>query len=242
MTPSSWYEVTPEAIAAKIAEKMLAPFQVGGAVVLDAFCGIGGNTIQFALRPECKRVIALDTDPNAIWCARRNCERYGVEGKVVFLEISFFEWVERERELGTGSEGREGMNVVFCSPPWGGPGYRSWEVFDVEKMKPYGFEVVWDGAIKALKSPRTSTTKMNTLRTNTNIAKAAFFIPRTSDLNQLAGYIHKLNPAVSSEKGKKEKVLGATAEAIHYMLSGKSKAICLYVDVPIMTPVAGDSR
>ncbi|RPB29114.1 S-adenosyl-L-methionine-dependent methyltransferase [Terfezia boudieri ATCC MYA-4762] len=236
MTPSSWFEVTPEAIAAKIGQKVLAPFQAGEAVVLDAFCGIGGNTIQFALHPGCKRVIALDTDPNAIWCARRNCQRYGVGSKVVFLEMSFFDWVEREvgvaRESGKeregGSGGREEVDVVFCSPPWGGPDYRSLKVFDVEKMKPYGFRVVWEGAMKALKSP------------------PAFFMPRTSNLNQFAGYIDKLNPAAGSgSKGKgKEKELGATvtAEAIHYTLSGKSKAVCLYVDIPITAPVLGGNE
>ncbi|KAF8455490.1 RNA cap guanine-N2 methyltransferase-domain-containing protein [Terfezia claveryi] len=254
MTPSSWYEVTPEAIAAQIGKKMLAPFQAGEAVVLDAFCGIGGNTIQFALHPGCKRVIALDTDPNAIWCARRNCQRYGVGGKVVFLEMSFFEWVEREvgvamkseKEVGVGTGGREEVDVVFCSPPWGGPEYRSLKVFDVEKMKPYGFRVVWEGAMKALRSPRISTTYTNLLTPITNIAKAAFFMPRTSDLNQFAGYIDKLNPAAGSgSKGKgKAKELGATvtAEAIHYTLSGKSKAVCLYVDIPITAPVVGDNE
>ena len=252
MTPSSWYEVTAEAIAAKIAQKMLAPFQEGGAVVLDAFCGIGGNTIQFALHPGCKRVIAIDIDPGTLWCARRNCERYGVAEKVVFLEMSFFEWAEREVGVDglDGKKGREGVDVVFCSPPWGGPGYRNWEIFDVEKMEPFGFGVVWEGAMKALKPPRTLTTYAKTLTADTSIAKAAFLMPRTSDLNQFAGYVDKLSPAVGSgSKGKekeKEKRLGATAmataEAIHYTLSGKSKAVCLYVDVPVTTSVVGDYR
>jgi trimethylguanosine synthase len=37
-----WYSVTPEAIAAQIAERCRCD------VVLDAFCGIGGNAIAFA--------------------------------------------------------------------------------------------------------------------------------------------------------------------------------------------------
>lgn len=42
-----WYSVTPEKIAAHIAERCALP------IVIDAFCGVGGNTIQFAMR--CKK-------------------------------------------------------------------------------------------------------------------------------------------------------------------------------------------
>ena len=198
---------------------------------MDVFCGIGGNTIQFALNPRCKRVIALDIDPNAIWCAKRNCERYGVGGKVEFLQMSFFEWGK------VGMDDRPEANVVFCSPPWGGPSYKSLKVFNVDKIEPYGFGVVWEEALKALK-PCISTTYTDT---NTKIAKLGFFMPRTSDLNQFAGYVDKLDPTGSGlEKGKgKGKALGATvaAKVIHYTLSGKSKGLCFYVDVPVMTSV-----
>ena len=37
-----WYSVTPEAIAMQIAERCRCD------VVLDAFCGVGGNAIAFA--------------------------------------------------------------------------------------------------------------------------------------------------------------------------------------------------
>jgi trimethylguanosine synthase len=37
-----WYSVTPEAIATQIAERCRCD------VVLDAFCGVGGNAIAFA--------------------------------------------------------------------------------------------------------------------------------------------------------------------------------------------------
>jgi hypothetical protein len=43
MFEESWYSVTPEKIAEHIADKCKT-----GGVILDAFCGCGGNTIQFA--------------------------------------------------------------------------------------------------------------------------------------------------------------------------------------------------
>jgi len=41
-----WFSVTPEKIAEHIADRCRCD------VVVDAFCGVGGNTIQFALTCE----------------------------------------------------------------------------------------------------------------------------------------------------------------------------------------------
>lgn len=38
----SWFSVTPEKVAIHIAERCK------GDIIIDAFCGCGGNTIQFA--------------------------------------------------------------------------------------------------------------------------------------------------------------------------------------------------
>lgn len=42
-----WYSVTPERIAAHIADRVVI---MKDAVVLDGFAGVGGNCIQFALK------------------------------------------------------------------------------------------------------------------------------------------------------------------------------------------------
>lgn len=39
----SWYSVTPEKVAQHAAERCKCD------IIIDAFCGAGGNTIQFAL-------------------------------------------------------------------------------------------------------------------------------------------------------------------------------------------------
>lgn len=44
----SWFSVTPERIAEHIAKRC----QHAGDVVIDAFCGAGGNAIQFALHSK----------------------------------------------------------------------------------------------------------------------------------------------------------------------------------------------
>ena len=42
MSGASWFSVTPEQIARHVADRCRAD------VIVDAFCGAGGNAIQFA--------------------------------------------------------------------------------------------------------------------------------------------------------------------------------------------------
>lgn len=58
-------------------------------MIIDAFCGCGGNSIQFAL--NCERVIAIDLDPVKLHCARENAKIYGVEDRIEFILGDFFE-------------------------------------------------------------------------------------------------------------------------------------------------------
>jgi hypothetical protein len=39
---TGWFSITPQPIAAHIAERCTSD------VIIDAFCGVGGNTIEFA--------------------------------------------------------------------------------------------------------------------------------------------------------------------------------------------------
>lgn len=120
---------------------MLIPFNISRRIaghiiqspietVIDAFCGVGGNTIQFALSASCKRVIAIDTNPTAILCAKHNAQIYGVLEKIEFIVGDFF-------ELLSANEPRLKADAVFLSPPWGGPTYRNDEIFDLDAMAPY---------------------------------------------------------------------------------------------------------
>ncbi len=100
----SWYSVTPERIAQHIADRCRC------SLVVDAFCGVGGNAIQFAF--SCERVIAIDIDPRKIQLARSNAAVYGVADRIEFICGDFFKVVP---ELFC-------ADVIFLSPPWGGIG------------------------------------------------------------------------------------------------------------------------
>lgn len=143
----SWFSVTPEGIAKHIAKRCKAD------VVIDAFCGAGGNSIQFALRS--RKVIAVDIDPQKIELARNNAAVYGVENKIEFVLADFL-------EVAPGLQG----DVVFLSPPWGGPSYQEKGSFDLRGVKPDVFETF---ALCRKITP--------------NIA---LLVPRNTDANQLA--------------------------------------------------------
>ncbi|KIY46827.1 S-adenosyl-L-methionine-dependent methyltransferase [Fistulina hepatica ATCC 64428] len=108
-----WYSITPELIADQIADRCRSD------TVIDAFCGVGGNAIAFA--KTCQRVIALDISPTRLALARHNAQVYGVADRIEFIladYISFAEaYVDRH------SERKRAIDVVFLSPPWGGPSY-----------------------------------------------------------------------------------------------------------------------
>ncbi|XP_078670961.1 uncharacterized protein LOC144911057 isoform X2 [Branchiostoma floridae x Branchiostoma belcheri] len=147
MDREGWFSVTPEKIAHHIAERCRCD------LIVDAFCGVGGNAIQFAF--TCERVIAIDIDPVKLECARHNAAIYGVADRIEFLQGDYL-------QLSGGLK----ADVVFLSPPWGGPDYLTADVFDIKTMMvPDGFEIF-----------------EKTKHITDNIA---YFVPRNADVEQL---------------------------------------------------------
>ncbi|KAI5060420.1 hypothetical protein GOP47_0024840 [Adiantum capillus-veneris] len=110
------FSVTPEAIA-----KRQALLCGSGGIVIDAFTGVAGNAIQFALRQN--QVIAIDINPRRIKCARHNAKVYGVAHLIDFIVGDFF-----------GLAPSLQADIVFLSPPWGGPDYKKAGTYNIETM------------------------------------------------------------------------------------------------------------
>ncbi|KAM6210511.1 trimethylguanosine synthase [Sarcoramphus papa] len=147
-----WFSVTPEKIAEHIAVRVSQSFNCD--IIVDAFCGVGGNAIQFALTS--KRVIAIDIDPEKLSLARNNAEVYGVADQIEFVCGDFMVLAADLQ-----------ADVVFLSPPWGGPDYATAEIFDIQTMIcPDGFEIF----------------RLSKKITN-NIV---YFLPRNADIDQVA--------------------------------------------------------
>ncbi|XP_062607139.1 trimethylguanosine synthase-like [Saccostrea cucullata] len=142
-----WFSVTPEKIAEHIAERCRCD------VIVDAFCGVGGNAIQFAF--TCERVIAIDIDPDRVALAQHNARVYGVDDRIEFIIGDYFHVAPNLR-----------ADVVFLSPPWGGPEYLGADVFDLETMIELKSSAIFSVARKI----------------TDNIA---FFVPRNANVEQL---------------------------------------------------------
>jgi 16S rRNA G966 N2-methylase RsmD len=85
-----WFSVTPEVIAHHIARRMIrssiASTGDKPVVVLDAFVGMGGNSIAFAQYPEVDMVVCVDTDVEKLFMAAKNCAVYDIpKSKLLFL-------------------------------------------------------------------------------------------------------------------------------------------------------------
>ncbi|KAF8196811.1 S-adenosyl-L-methionine-dependent methyltransferase [Mycena galopus ATCC 62051] len=112
-----WYSITPELVADRIAERCRCD------TILDAFCGVGGNAIAFA--KTCERVIALDISPTRLALARHNAQIYGVADRIEFILSDYISFANSYLSIHNGASSPRKIDVIFLSPPWGGPGYIS---------------------------------------------------------------------------------------------------------------------
>ncbi|KAL6504883.1 hypothetical protein OROHE_023641 [Orobanche hederae] len=165
MDTEGWFSVTPEPIAKHHAVRC------GAGVIVDCFTGVGGNAIQFAQRGQ--HVIAIDIDPKRITYAQHNAAIYGVSDRIDFL---LGDSLLRAPEL-------KG-DVVFLSPPWGGPDYLKEQTFDIKTMlKPCDGYFLFNFAKKIA-------------------PKVVMFLPRNCDINQLAELALSASPPWSLEVEK----------------------------------------
>ncbi|KAI3947713.1 hypothetical protein MKX01_034378 [Papaver californicum] len=149
MDREGWFSVTPELLARHHA------LRCGNGIIVDCFAGVGGNAIQLAKRSN--HVIAIDIDPQKIAHAHHNAAIYGVQDKINFVVGDFFMLAPKLK-----------ADVVFMSPPWGGPDYAKSQTYDIRKMlQPHDGFLLFNAAREI--APR-----------------LVMFLPRNVDLNQLA--------------------------------------------------------
>ncbi|KAF4551566.1 Trimethylguanosine synthase-like protein [Elsinoe fawcettii] len=194
LTNAAWYGVTPEPVATKIASHLATSVPSSITTIIDLFAGVGGNTIPLALSNRWTRIFAIEKDPTVLACAKHNARIYGVENRIWFIEGDCFAVLAKRLKAVV----KEGA-VLFGSPPWGGPGYRDAEVFDLGRMEPYGL-----GELVGLRPEG---------------GRLVLFLPRTGDLNEIA----EVARGVKQREGGRERT-----RVVHYCMWGASKAICVF--------------
>jgi 16S rRNA (guanine966-N2)-methyltransferase len=103
--PSRSREVRPTAERVREAIFSILGDRVGGARVLDLFCGTGALGIE-ALSRGAASAVLVDRD---VELARRNVKALGLEGKAE---------VERADAIAYLRRGRSRFDLVFCDPPY----------------------------------------------------------------------------------------------------------------------------
>lgn len=139
MDQTAWFSVTPEAIAEHHANRCASAFHprifpaIGGKVltILDACCGVGGNAIQFALKGL--KVIAYDNRIETLLMAYHNSRLYKVDKIIDFACADLVKQLSRTQ-----------VDIVFLSPPWGGPSYmnRSLQLSDLRISNLNGIQLL----------------------------------------------------------------------------------------------------
>lgn len=153
--------------------------------------------IAFAASNHWDRIIAIEKDPDTLACAMHNAEVYEVADKITWVLGDCFDYLAAAKD-GSAGELDDELRIdrmtttIFASPPWGGVSYRNHDVFDLSLMEPYNLDKLYQAC-----SPW----------------EHALFLPRTSDLRQIA----KLAP-----QGKK-------MEVVQYCMEGASKALVAYI-------------
>lgn len=100
------WSLTPEALALALGR------MAQGRVVIDAGCGVGGNTIGFA-RAGCE-VVAIERSSERLAMARHNAEVYGVADRIRFVHGDAARLADEFIVRGDGPS-----TIVFVDPPWG---------------------------------------------------------------------------------------------------------------------------
>lgn len=130
----AWWSVTPENIARHISERVHHSIGHGHTLIVDGFCGVGGNLIQFALHSPHARVIGCDISLDRLEMAKHNAKIYGVQHQCEFILGDFMTVMKSLR--------CNKIDAVFLSPPWGGIGYKDFEKFSLNQMSPNGYDIV----------------------------------------------------------------------------------------------------
>ncbi|WWC92747.1 uncharacterized protein L201_007706 [Kwoniella dendrophila CBS 6074] len=171
---TGWFSITPQPIAKHIAERCSCD------LIIDAFCGVGGNTIEFA--KTCERVIAIDNDLTRLKLARHNALHHGVADRIEFIHGDFINFTQSFIKSNKGRE--EIVDVVFLSPPWGGIDYLNTEssTFPLSSILPISGKELFE----------------LTLELTPNIS---YYLPKNTDLKELSNLANTLKPQDTGQDG-----------------------------------------
>ncbi|QPG77245.1 hypothetical protein FOA43_004652 [Brettanomyces nanus] len=183
LTKELWFSVTPESVSIFIARIIKAAFKDKCHNILDLFCGGGGNTIPFLYYFQ--HVYCLDNTEMHLQCTLNNARVYYDEEVITnHLKVIQCDWKysidSDEKSIEALNTQRsikylksEKIDIVFGSPPWGGPSYLSSDVYNTDNLMPFRLE-------KLLRSLKQISDRI------------VLFLPKNSDLDQILSESQKV--------------------------------------------------
>lgn len=139
MDETAYFSVTPEKIAVHLAQRIC---QKGRVIIIDGFAGVAGNSIQFALHPNCVHVFAIELNEERCRMGRHNATVYGAQDKITFIPGDFLQ-VMQSSEMTVGIQkikkemlADDAQVVVFLAPPYGGTHSTLSDEYDMNDMEP----------------------------------------------------------------------------------------------------------
>jgi predicted RNA methylase len=168
MDDECWWSVTPEIIS-----EYIAKLAGNNAIVIDGFCGSGGNVIQFS--KFCSKIYAIDIDKTRLDICKHNCEVYKCKDNVVFILSDFL--LMENNPIFTNK-----ADYIFLSPPWGGVKYKNSDVYSIKNlMTPSIYDII---------------------RVSLNVSKRImFYLPRTLLLEELFEILSEILNKTQSGSG-----------------------------------------
>lgn len=142
------------------------------------------------------KVIALDISPVRLALARHNAVIYGVADRIEFILADYISFA---RTYASRPAGKRPIDVVFLSPPWGGPDYISQGNGDVEPV---------DKQIDASPEhhPEYSLAQMKPIHgtdlfhlTRKITRNVAYYVPRNTNLGEISALLTNRMPSLSDQ-------------------------------------------
>jgi trimethylguanosine synthase len=156
------------------------------------------------------QVIALDTSPTRLALARHNAALHGLAARIEFVLADFRTFAARllhATSTTRASAPARKIDVVFLSPPWGGPEYLSGSEYSLARTQP---------------EPATELFRLARLLT----PNIAFYLPRNTALQDIAALLPA--PAPKNDNGDGGTDVAEQVEVEEEWMGNKLKALTCY--------------
>jgi trimethylguanosine synthase len=141
-------------------------------------------------------VIALDTSPTRLALARHNATIYGVADRIEFILSDYISFANAYLSLPSDSleTAKRKIDVVFLSPPWGGPSYLSTAAPDTPDETPPDDELPPSYSLSSIQPIHGAALFRLSRRITQNIA---YYLPRNMILEEISNLLEPESKSLS---------------------------------------------